>query len=87
MDVAWVAGFAFFIRRGLWEQVGGFDQRFPDYGNESDLCRRLAEEGYRRVWIRNSYIHHFGEQSYKGRGWRRRHPRAAARGSQTAQHL
>lgn len=69
-------GFALFIRRSLWEQAGGFDQRLPDYGNEMELCRRIAEEGYRLVWIRNSYIHHFGQQSYRGNGWRRRHPRA-----------
>jgi GT2 family glycosyltransferase len=65
MDVAWVAGFAFFVRRNLWEQVGGFDQEFPDYGNEVELCSRIAEEGYRLVWIRNSYIHHFGQRSYR----------------------
>jgi GT2 family glycosyltransferase len=76
MDVAWVAGFALFIRRSLWEQAGGFDQRLPDYGNEMELCRRIAEEGYRLVWIRDSYIHHFGQQSYKGGGWQRRQPRA-----------
>jgi GT2 family glycosyltransferase len=65
-DLDWVSGFAFFIRRSLWEQVGGFDQRLPDYGNEVELCERIAEQGYRLVWIRNSYIHHFGGQSYKG---------------------
>jgi GT2 family glycosyltransferase len=65
VDLAWVGGFAFFIRRSLWEQVGGFDEKLPDYGNEVELCRRIAEEGYRMVWIRNSYIHHFGQQSYR----------------------
>jgi GT2 family glycosyltransferase len=65
-DVPWVGGFALFIRRGLWEQVGGFDRNLPDYGNEVELCGRVAQEGYRRVWVRNSYIHHFGGQSYRG---------------------
>jgi len=64
MDMVWVSGFAFFIRRSLWEQVGGFDQHLPDYGNEGELCNRVAEKGYRIVWIRHSYIHHFGQQSY-----------------------
>jgi GT2 family glycosyltransferase len=67
VDLAWVSGFAFFIRRSLWERVGGFDQKLPDYGNEVELCRRIAGEGYRLVWIRNSYIHHFGQQSYRGK--------------------
>lgn len=65
MDLAWVSGFAFFIRRSLWEQFGGFDHNLPDYANEEELCDRVAERGFRLVWIRDSYIHHFGEQSYR----------------------
>ena len=64
MDLPWVSGFAFFIRRSLWEQFGGFDQKLPDYGNEIELCSRIAEKGYRIVWVRNSYVHHFGGESY-----------------------
>ncbi len=59
-----VAGFAFFIRRSLWEQLGGFDIGLPDYGNEVDLCLRVKQQGYRIVWVKGSYIHHFGEMSY-----------------------
>jgi GT2 family glycosyltransferase len=65
IDLTWVAGNAFFIRRSLWEQIGGFDQNLPDYGNEIELCGRIAEKGYRLVWVRNCYIHHFGRQSYR----------------------
>jgi GT2 family glycosyltransferase len=65
MDLPWVSGFGLFIRRDLWEEVGGFDEKLPDYGNEVDLCRRVIAKGYRVVWIRNSYIHHFGQQSYR----------------------
>lgn len=57
-------GFAFFIRRELWEALGGFDPGLPDYGNESDLCVRARLRGYRVVWVKNSYIHHFGRKSY-----------------------
>jgi GT2 family glycosyltransferase len=64
VDLAWASGFAFFVRRGLWEELGGFDANLTDYGNERELCRRVSELGYRSVWVRNSYIHHFGEQSY-----------------------
>jgi len=64
VDLTWVSGFAFFIRRNLWEELGGFDRNLPDYGNEVELCKRVVEKGYRNVWIRNSYIHHFFHQSY-----------------------
>jgi GT2 family glycosyltransferase len=64
-DLTFVCGFAFFMRRSAWNQFGGFDRNLPDYGNEVELCKRVAAEGYRRVWVRNAYIHHFGSQSYR----------------------
>jgi GT2 family glycosyltransferase len=64
VDLAWASGFAFFVRRDVWEQLGGFDPNLPDYGNEKELCNRVAARGYRRVWVRNAYIHHLGRQSY-----------------------
>lgn len=64
IDLDWLSGFAFFVRRSLWEQAGGFDENLPDYGNEKELCWRVAEIGYRNVWVRQAYIHHFGKQSY-----------------------
>jgi GT2 family glycosyltransferase len=63
-DLTWASGFAFFIRRSVWEQLGGFDRNLPDFGNEVELCERVAAKGYRRVWVRNAYIHHLGGQSF-----------------------
>jgi len=68
VDQPEVMGFAFFIRRNLWDQLGGFDQNLPDYGNETELCKRLLRSGYRVVWTPNSYIHHFGQSSYGRKG-------------------
>jgi len=64
VDLGKVSGFAFFVRRELWNKVGGFDKTLPDYGNESELFKRLTKEGWRVIWTRNSYIHHFGNRSY-----------------------
>jgi hypothetical protein len=64
VDLPWISGFAFFIRRALWEELGGFDRNLPDYGNEAELCKRASNLGYRTVWVRSSYIHHLGRQSY-----------------------
>ena len=64
IDLPDVGGFAFFIRRSIWEEFGGFNSLLPDYGNETELCMRLSERGYRLVWTRNSYIHHFGRRTY-----------------------
>ncbi len=64
LDISEAGGFACFIRRSLWQDLGGFDSNLPDYGNESEFCRRVLRRGMRVVWTRNSYIHHFGHQSY-----------------------
>lgn len=64
VDLPAVDGFAFFIRRTIWEEVGGFDPRLLDYGNETELCKRLSKTGFRIIWTQNSYIHHFGEATY-----------------------
>ncbi|MGB8065423.1 MAG: glycosyltransferase [Candidatus Sulfotelmatobacter sp.] len=64
VELPWICGCAFFIRRELWEGLKGFDRNLPDYGNEVELCARISGMGYRIVWVRNSYIHHLGRQSY-----------------------
>ena len=64
VDLPEVGGFAFFIRRTLWEQLGGFDPSLPDYGNEFELCHRASSKGCRIVWTKGNYIHHLGQQTY-----------------------
>lgn len=64
IDLAFISGFAFFIRASLWEKLNGFDQHLKDYANEIELCKRVRDSGYRTVWVRSSYLHHFGNQSY-----------------------
>lgn len=46
-----VIGACFLVRREAFEAVGGFDVRFWLYGEEADLCRRIADLGWtiRRV--------------------------------------
>ncbi len=64
LELTEVSGFAFFIRREVWEEFEGFDDQLPDYGNEAELCIRLLKAGWKIVWTPNSYIHHFGNISY-----------------------
>jgi GT2 family glycosyltransferase len=62
-DVQEINGFAFFVRKTVWEEFGGFHPDLPDYGNEIEICARIREKGYRIIFNRNSYVHHFGGQS------------------------
>jgi len=64
VDLPMVGGFAFFVRRSVWDELLGFDKNLPDYGNETEFCRRVIKAGYRIVWSRAGYIHHLGSESY-----------------------
>jgi O-antigen biosynthesis protein len=44
-----VSGCFMFIRRKLFEELGGFDEQFFMYGEDLDLCRRVGEHGM-QVW-------------------------------------
>ena len=64
VDLPYAGGFAFFVRRAVWDEMGGFDKHLPDYGNELEFCRRLTQRSLRIVWSKASYIHHLGNESY-----------------------
>ncbi len=63
-DLEMVGGFAFFIRRTVWNGLRGFDKNLPDYGNETELCQRVIRAGFRIVWTKAGYIHHLGNATY-----------------------
>jgi len=59
-----VVGAAFLIRRQLFEQLGGFDQRFFMYFEESDLCQRAKNAGWQVMYTpKVSLIHLKGHAS------------------------
>lgn len=64
VDLPFVGGFAFFVRRAIWDKMRGFDKSLPDYGNEKEFCRRAIQEKFRVVWSKASYIHHLGGMTY-----------------------
>ena len=79
-NIPYVSGFAFFIRRALWESLQGFDESLPDYGNDNDLARRVFDRGLVNAWLPSIYIHHLGSESYgKANGYRERAAELAKR--------
>jgi GT2 family glycosyltransferase len=60
-DVDQPPGACFVVRRGLWQDLGGFDERLWLFYNDVDLCLRLYEAGTRIRYLASaSIVHHEG---------------------------
>ena len=49
IEVDWLVGAAMMMRRKVFLELGGFDERFFLFFEDTDLCRRAGEKGY-SVW-------------------------------------
>ena len=66
MDVPYLSGCFMFLRVDALKKIGFFDEGIFMYGEETDLCRRLIDGGYRTVFYPNATIyHHFEKGSHK----------------------
>lgn len=65
-EVAVVPGTAFLIRRQLFEKIGGFDESFFLFFEETDLCRRVKKLGW-QIFInpQAKVIHLWGRSTPK----------------------
>jgi len=61
-DVDYVSGAAIAVPKTLWDEVGGFDERYiPAYFDDSDLAFTLRDKGWRTLYAPASQvIHHEG---------------------------
>lgn len=59
-DVDYISGAAILLSRKLWQQIGGFDERFaPAYCEDSDLAFEVRKAGYRVVYQPLSKVIHY----------------------------
>jgi N-acetylglucosaminyl-diphospho-decaprenol L-rhamnosyltransferase len=62
-DTEWLSGAVLCVRRAAFEQVGGFDERFFLYCEDTDLCFKLRQAGF-HVWYEPDVCaHHEGGAS------------------------
>jgi len=59
-DVGWVGGAYMLTRKSLMDELGGFDPEFFMYCEDTDLCWRLRNAGYRTVYSDRSEAVHLG---------------------------
>ncbi len=48
-QVDWMVGAVMLMRKERFQEIGGFDERFFIFFEDTDLCRRLSEAGH-EVW-------------------------------------
>jgi GT2 family glycosyltransferase len=58
------AGAFLMLRRDVWEELGGFDEKFyPLWFEDVDFCRRAANRGYLLFFVPSSVAKHAGGHS------------------------
>ncbi|PIR04022.1 MAG: hypothetical protein COV59_02450 [Candidatus Magasanikbacteria bacterium CG11_big_fil_rev_8_21_14_0_20_39_34] len=58
IPVDWIMGSAMFTRKKVIDEVGGFDDRFWMYAEDSDWCRRLWEHNWPVYYFHEVTIEH-----------------------------
>ncbi len=60
-----ISGSCMFVRRSLFAEIGGFDERFFMFGEDLDLCYRIHQRGYTIHYVPRTQIIHFHGESVK----------------------
>ncbi|UFS57750.1 glycosyltransferase family 2 protein [Subtercola endophyticus] len=61
----WLSGACLLVRRTAFEEVGGFDDRFFMYFEDVDLGERLANAGWKVLYVPTASVAHAGGTSTK----------------------
>jgi GT2 family glycosyltransferase len=59
-EADYVSGACLLIRKALWDEIGGFDERYaPAYYEDTDLAMEVKKRGYTVVYQPKSVVVHF----------------------------
>ena len=56
-EVDWVSGGAMIIRKNIFSELGGFDEKYFMYYEDADLCLRAAKKGYKVIYYPFIFYH------------------------------
>jgi len=70
--VDWVQSSAMLVRREAAEEVGYLDPEFFIYSDETDFCRRLADAGWRTLYVPGARAVHHDQMASDANGAERR---------------
>lgn len=63
VNVSAVTGACLLVRREVFEQIGGFDERFAVAFNDVELCFHLLRKGYQNVCCNQTFLYHHESMS------------------------
>ena len=72
-EVDWVSGAALIIRNDIFNQAGGFDEKFFMYFEDIDLCKRVKDLGYKVMVYSEVELIHLGGRSLSELNQRKRY--------------
>jgi N-acetylglucosaminyl-diphospho-decaprenol L-rhamnosyltransferase len=70
--VGWVQSSAMLVRRGAALEVGCLDPDFFVYSDETDFCKRLADAGWRILYVPSARAVHHDQMAHDAAGSERR---------------
>ncbi len=59
-EIFWATGACMFIRKKVFEELGGFDEDYFAHQEEVDLCWRAQNKGYKIFYVGRSQVLHLG---------------------------
>jgi N-acetylglucosaminyl-diphospho-decaprenol L-rhamnosyltransferase len=62
-EIDWICGAAVMVRRKVFEKVGGLDENYFLYFEETDFCRRAGLAGFSTWYVPESRVMHIAGQS------------------------
>ena len=62
-SIDWVPGASMMIRRAVFDAIGGFDENYFLYFEETDFCLRAKKTGFSTWYVPESRVMHIGGQS------------------------
>ena len=62
-----IFGFCYLVKREVIDAIGGFDAKRYKIGctEEVDFNWRAGKYGYKMIWVKDSYVHHFGHKTFR----------------------
>lgn len=60
-----LSGWAFIMKRSLWEEIGGLDEDFAFYCADDSLIEQVVSKGVEPMLVTSSIVHHLGSTTFK----------------------